>query len=247
MRARNEWRPAANRDRGTARRIAAPRAPVLRPRHAGDQRRRVRCADAAPAELEHRPSRVRPRFAHAARGRSAARGFVKQRHSTAMLSLDNALNEGELRDFDRRVRELLAGEAVRSTRPNSSSTGCRWHCVTRQGLLQLAVTRGDGLEGEDVTENARTIRSVPLRTERGGRVRGPRRGGHAAGGFRKLNEERARGGPAAVRQSPEFRGRVAARAGPRDHRRADARFLRLLSAGGRPPAARFALGMPGSA
>ena len=37
-------------------------------------------------------------------------GFVKVRHSSPMLSLDNALNEGELRDFDRRVRELLEGE-----------------------------------------------------------------------------------------------------------------------------------------
>lgn len=89
-------------------------------------------------------------------------GFVKIRHSTAMLSLDNALNEGELRDFDRRVRELLPGEGVQyvaELKLDGLSMAVRY----QDGALTQAITRGDGEEGEDVTENARTIRSLPLR------------------------------------------------------------------------------------
>jgi DNA ligase (NAD+) len=117
-------------------------------------------------------------------------GFVKIRHSTPMLSLDNALNDGELRDFDRRVRELLPGEEVRyvaELKLDGLSMAIRY----AGGRLVLAVTRGDGEEGEDVTENARTIRSVPLRAGGEGalfEVRGevvmPN------GAFERLNRER---------------------------------------------------------
>lgn len=116
-------------------------------------------------------------------------GFVKVAHSAAMLSLDNALNEGELADFDRRVRELLGGEAfeyVAELKLDGLSMSARFS----EGVFQQAVTRGDGQEGEDVTENARTIRSLPLSVQRPGafEVRGevimPNRA------FRRLNEER---------------------------------------------------------
>ncbi len=88
-------------------------------------------------------------------------GFVKVRHSTQMLSLDNALNEAELRDFDRRVRDLLAGDPfcyVAELKMDGLSMAAHYH---DHGFAQ-AVTRGDGSVGEDVTENARTIRSLPL-------------------------------------------------------------------------------------
>jgi DNA ligase (NAD+) len=91
-------------------------------------------------------------------------GFLKVEHSSAMLSLDNALNEGELRDFDRRVRELLGGEAflyVAELKMDGLSMAA--HYV--DGVFTLAVTRGDGRVGEDVTENARTIRSLPLKVK----------------------------------------------------------------------------------
>jgi len=91
-------------------------------------------------------------------------GFVKVRHSAPMLSLDNALNEGELRDFDRRVRELLAGAAyayVAELKLDGLSMAVQY----AEGRFRQAVTRGDGEVGEDVTENARTIRSVPLRVD----------------------------------------------------------------------------------
>ena len=89
-------------------------------------------------------------------------GFVKVRHSSPMLSLDNALNEAELGDFDRRVRELLGGAPYRYV-AELKLDGLSMAAHYQDGLLRQAITRGDGLEGEEVTENARTIRSLPLR------------------------------------------------------------------------------------
>jgi hypothetical protein len=89
-------------------------------------------------------------------------GFVKAAHSSPMLSLDNALNDGELREFDRRVRDLLHGasyEYVAELKMDGLSMAARY----REGRFEQAITRGNGLVGEDVTENARTIRSLPLR------------------------------------------------------------------------------------
>ncbi|MCU1293881.1 MAG: ligase, NAD-dependent, partial [Bryobacterales bacterium] len=89
-------------------------------------------------------------------------GFVKVRHSSPMLSLDNALNEEELREFDARVRGLLKSqeyEYVAELKLDGLSMAA--HYVDAQ--FRQAITRGDGRTGEDVTENARTIRSLPLR------------------------------------------------------------------------------------
>jgi DNA ligase (NAD+) len=91
-------------------------------------------------------------------------GFIKVRHSSSMLSLDNALNEGELRDFDRRVRELLGGAPYRYV-TELKMDGLSMAAHYREGRFTEAITRGDGTIGEDVTENARTIRSLPLRVE----------------------------------------------------------------------------------
>ena len=82
-----------------------------------------------------------------------------------MLSLDNALDEAELRAFDARVRDLLGGEPFRyiaELKMDGLSMAARYG----SGLFRQAITRGDGTTGEDVTENARTIRSMPLRVER---------------------------------------------------------------------------------
>ena len=88
-------------------------------------------------------------------------GFTKVPHSTSMLSLDNALDEGELRDFDRRVSELLGGEPYQyaaEIKLDGLSMAVRYE----GGRMIQAITRGDGRVGEEVTENARTIRSLPL-------------------------------------------------------------------------------------
>ena len=91
-------------------------------------------------------------------------GFTKVRHSVPMLSLDNALNEKELREFDRRVRDLLDGAGFRYV-TELKMDGLSMAAHYDDCAFQRAVTRGDGQVGEDVTENARTIRSLPLRVE----------------------------------------------------------------------------------
>jgi DNA ligase (NAD+) len=94
-------------------------------------------------------------------GGAVREGFVKVRHSSPMLSLDNALNEGELVEFDRRVRELLSGESF-SYVAELKLDGLSMAVQYEDGRLKQAITRGDGQVGEDVTENARTIRSLPM-------------------------------------------------------------------------------------
>src|SRR5690349_5180966 len=88
-------------------------------------------------------------------------GFVKVAHSSPMLSLDNACNEEELRDWERRVHELSGRreiEYVCELKLDGLSMALRY----ADGRFLRAVTRGDGSTGEDVTPNVRTIRSVPL-------------------------------------------------------------------------------------
>ena len=117
-------------------------------------------------------------------------GFVKVRHSSPMLSLDNALNEDEMREFDRRVKDLLRGEPYEYV-AELKLDGLSMAAHYLQGVFRQAITRGDGEVGEDVTENARTIRSLPLRTKsdlRTFEVRGEAIMTRRA--FQRLNEER---------------------------------------------------------
>jgi len=95
-------------------------------------------------------------------GGKAREGFVKVRHSSPMLSLDNALNEDEMRAFDQRVRDLLKGELFEYV-AELKLDGLSMAVHYEHGKMLRAITRGDGQTGEDVTENARTIRSLPLR------------------------------------------------------------------------------------
>jgi len=88
-------------------------------------------------------------------------GFIKVKHSRPMLSLDNAYNEDELREWERRVHELSGRkdvEYVCELKLDGMSLAL-WY---RGGRLERGITRGDGSVGEDVTSNVRTIRSVPL-------------------------------------------------------------------------------------
>lgn len=96
-------------------------------------------------------------------GGTPREGFVKVPHSSPMLSLDNALNEGELREFDRRVGDLLGPGAAWQYATELKLDGLSLAVHYEDGVFRQAITRGDGSTGEDVTENARTIRSLPLR------------------------------------------------------------------------------------
>ncbi len=118
-------------------------------------------------------------------------GFVKVAHSGAMLSLDNALNETELRDFDRRVRDLLGDESFRYV-AELKLDGLSLAVHYRDGKFAQAVTRGDGLVGEDVTENTKTIKSVPLRSKGSFEARGEVVFNKKA--FERLNDEREQAG-----------------------------------------------------
>jgi DNA ligase (NAD+) len=124
-------------------------------------------------------------------------GFVKAKHSSPMLSLDNAYSEEELHDWERRVHEL-SGRTDIEYMCELKLDGMSLALVYHDGRLERGITRGDGNVGEDVTLNVRTVRSVPLsvakdKLKKAGipadfEVRGEMLMPLAA--FRKLNEER---------------------------------------------------------
>jgi DNA ligase (NAD+) len=93
-------------------------------------------------------------------------GFAKVQHSRAMLSLDNVNSEEELSDWERRVRSIIGGAEVSyvsELKMDGVSLALHYDAgPAGSALLRRALTRGDGVTGEDVTTNVRTIRSVPL-------------------------------------------------------------------------------------
>lgn len=94
-------------------------------------------------------------------GGAPRKGVETAAHSSAMLSLENAFDDAELRAFDRRARELAGAETldyVGELKLDGASMAARYAA----GRLALALTRGDGVAGEVITPNARTLRSLPL-------------------------------------------------------------------------------------
>jgi DNA ligase (NAD+) len=95
-------------------------------------------------------------------GAKPSAAFGEVRHRVPMTSVDNAFEDDEARDWDRRCRQGLERERIAYTvepKFDGASVSLRYE----QGVLVRAGTRGDGMKGEDITPNARTIRSVPLR------------------------------------------------------------------------------------
>ncbi|MDX1593456.1 MAG: NAD-dependent DNA ligase LigA [Gammaproteobacteria bacterium] len=88
--------------------------------------------------------------------------FAEVEHLEPMLSLGNAFDDDAVRDFDRRVRELLDVDSV-AYLAEPKLDGLAVSLTYRDGRLERAATRGDGRRGEEVTANVRTIRGVPLR------------------------------------------------------------------------------------
>jgi DNA ligase (NAD+) len=95
-------------------------------------------------------------------GAPPAEGFQEAVHAVPMQSLANAFSVDELRDFDSRVRKLLEVDVV-SYVVEPKLDGLSVELVYRDGIFVQGSTRGDGVNGEDVTGNLRTIRSIPLR------------------------------------------------------------------------------------
>ena len=98
-------------------------------------------------------------------GAPALEKFEKIRHAEPMLSLDNAFSYDEVREFDKKVKKLLGPDRELEYTIEPKYDGLAMELTYRNGLLLRASTRGDGYEGEDVTQNIRTIRSVPLKIE----------------------------------------------------------------------------------
>jgi DNA ligase (NAD+) len=151
-------------------------------------------------EAEH-PELITPDSPTQRVGGKPREGFVKVRHSSPMLSLDNTYSEDELRAWERRIHELSGRndiEYVCELKLDGLSMALRY----ADASLERGITRGDGSEGEDVTLNIRTVRSVPLsvpndKLKKAGippefEVRGELL--MPLSGFQKMNEERERQG-----------------------------------------------------
>jgi len=116
-------------------------------------------------ELEERYHYVLPDSPTQRVGAPPLDKFEKVRHREPMLSLDNAFTHEELGDFDKRVKRFLRSEEEIEYTVEPKYDGLAIELSYRKGLLYKASTRGDGYEGEDVTRNIRTIRSVPMKIE----------------------------------------------------------------------------------
>jgi DNA ligase (NAD+) len=91
----------------------------------------------------------------------AAFGAVK--HRVAMLSLDNAFSDEEVRDFDRRIRERLKRQASIRYSAEPKLDGLAISARYENGVYVQGATRGDGETGEDITQNLRTVKALPMR------------------------------------------------------------------------------------
>lgn len=111
-------------------------------------------------EAEH-PGLADPNSPTQRVGAPPLESFVKARHRSPMLSLDNAYSEGELRDWEARVRKGLPG-ATPSFAAELKVDGLSLSLRYERRCLVEAVTRGDGETGEVVTENAKTITDIPV-------------------------------------------------------------------------------------
>ncbi|HEV2265021.1 MAG TPA: NAD-dependent DNA ligase LigA [Stellaceae bacterium] len=134
-------------------------------------------------------------------GAPPATGFAKVRHPHPMLSLDNAMNEDEVREFFKSVRNFFrAPEDLKRVEPDSIAVmaepkidGLSCSLRYEKGKLMLGATRGDGVTGEDVTRNVETVGTIPKRLAGHGwpgiiEVRGEIYMEHP--GFAALNQER---------------------------------------------------------
>jgi DNA ligase (NAD+) len=152
-------------------------------------------------EREH-PELVTPDSPTQRVGAAPSEKFAVVRHRRMMMSLSNAMNAEEMLEFDRRIKRFLHSEADVEYVAEVKLDGLAVELVYEEGRFSVGSTRGDGINGEDVTANLRTIKSVPLRLLRPAHGRVPRllevRGEVILPrrAFERLNNERmARGEP----------------------------------------------------
>ena len=95
-------------------------------------------------------------------GSTPLESFSQIRHERPMLSLENAFTEKDLDDFENRVRKHTPDNSFPTFVGEPKIDGVAVSLIYHNGRLSRAATRGDGLVGEDVTKNARTIDTIPL-------------------------------------------------------------------------------------
>jgi len=133
---------------------------------------------------EAHPELVTPESPTQRVGAAPLEEFETVRHSLPMLSLNKATSEEEFLDFHRRVRDLSGlsdGEIQYTAEPKFD--GLAVELIYREGVFQLGCTRGDGVVGEDVTLNLRTVNSIPLRLLEGSATPLPGRSGSSIPGL----------------------------------------------------------------
>ena len=142
-------------------------------------------------EAEH-PDLVTADSPTARVGGRPAEGFATVEHSAPMLSLDNAYTEEELRAFDERARKGAGASGPIAYVAELKIDGLSIALTYEEGRLVRGATRGDGLRGEEVTSNVRTIRALPLRLRGGPAVRVDVRGEvyFPRAAFERMNRER---------------------------------------------------------
>jgi DNA ligase (NAD+) len=113
-------------------------------------------------EAEH-PQLLTPDSPTQRVGAAPVAAFGTVRHRIAMLSLDNAFTEDEVRDFDRRIRERLEQEGTIRYSAEPKLDGLAISALYEDGVFVRGATRGDGETGEDITQNLRTIAALPLK------------------------------------------------------------------------------------
>jgi len=125
-------------------------------------------------------------------GGRPAEGFATVQHVVPMLSLDNAYDEEELREFDERVRRGLDRAGPVAYVVELKIDGLSIALTYENGTLVRGATRGDGVRGEDVTFNVRTIRAIPLRLSNGppGRIEVRGEVYYPRSVFERINKER---------------------------------------------------------
>jgi DNA ligase (NAD+) len=114
------------------------------------------------ADLEARfPDLITPESPTQRVGEKPAEGFPTVRHSLPMMSIDNVYSVEELEEFDQRARKLLPDQTIEYA-AELKIDGLGIAILYRGGRYVQAVTRGDGVQGDDVTANVKTIKSLPL-------------------------------------------------------------------------------------
>ena len=147
-------------------------------------------------ELERRfPELTTPESPTQRVGEKPVEGFPTVVHRTPMLSIENGYDEDEIREFEDRVRKLLPGRPLAYT-AELKIDGLGMSVLYRDGRFARAVTRGDGVRGDDVSANVKTIRSLPLEIPVRGEVEVRGEVYLPFASFRKINREREEAGEA---------------------------------------------------